>query len=99
MEKKSCAKCRAYGKAVAIQTLCFQRFVSVFFRFLVLLIVAVKDWRALVPTCQKLGVVVLLLDELGLQLAQEEYPACSRSCQSEEWRDRMQQKGRPLDRA
>ena len=29
------------------------------------LIVSVRDWRALVPTCQRLGVVVLLLDEPG----------------------------------
>jgi hypothetical protein len=66
-------------------------------RFLALPIVAVRDWRALAPTRQRLGVVVLLLDELGLRLVQEECPAYCRSRRSEEWRDRMPQKGRPLD--
>jgi hypothetical protein len=70
-----------------------------FLRFLALLIVAVRDWLALVPTCQRLGVVVLLLDERGLQLEQKECRAYCRSRRLEEWRDRMQQKELPLDPA
>ena len=67
-----------------------------FFDLLALPIVAARDWRALVPTCPRLAVVVLLLDELG-PLEQEDCPAEGHSRRSEEWRDRMQQKGLPLD--
>src|ERR1700722_369694 len=70
-----------------------------FVPFLAPPIVVVRDWRALVPRCQRLGVVVLLLDELGLQFEQGEYPPDCRSRRLEEWCDRMQQKGLLLDPA
>jgi hypothetical protein len=68
-------------KSSRITDTLFPRICVDFFRFLSPLTVAVRGWRALVPTCQRLGVVVLLLDELGLQLEREEYPAHWRSCQ------------------